>query len=88
MWAGILDDAPAGICTQTYPVFSTSRIVAGGPLKGGVFKCALQPVEGAIAKGLYGTWTPNAGELAMLHAIFPEGVCDYSRPDAGLPPGF
>ena len=34
-------------CTQPFPIHSTSRIVAGGPLRGGVYKCALQPVEGA-----------------------------------------
>jgi hypothetical protein len=44
-WAGILDTAPAGPCTQAFPLFSTSRIVAGGPIEGGVFKCALKPVS-------------------------------------------
>ncbi len=88
VWGGILDAGPAGSCTQTYPVFSTSRIVAGGPIKGGVFKCQLQPVQEAISRGLYGSWVPGPAEVAMLEAIFPAGVCDYSLPDAGLPPGF
>ncbi len=88
VWAGILDDGPAGACTQQYPVYSTSRIVAGGPLKGGVFKCALQSVQEAIDGGLYGWWSPSPAQQAQLEAIFPDGVCDYSRPDAGLPPGW
>ncbi|MFU8822170.1 MAG: DUF6351 family protein [Gammaproteobacteria bacterium] len=25
-------------------------------------------------------------EIGTLHAIFPQGVCDYTKPDAGLPP--
>ena len=36
---------PAGPCTQAFPLHSTSRIVAGGPLRGGVYKCALQSVD-------------------------------------------
>jgi len=60
--------------------------VAGGPIQGGVFKCALQPVESALARGLYGAWTPSASDLTRLKAIFPSGVCDYSKPDQMLPP--
>ena len=86
VWDGILDGEPAGACTQTFPIYSTSRIVAGGPIDGAVFKCALQPVADAVARGLYGSWAPSAVELARLNAIFPAGVCDYSKPDAMLPP--
>ena len=85
VWDGILDSAPAGACTQQFPLHSTSRIVAGGPLRGGVYKCALQSVDDAIANGLYGSWAPSAAELARLKQIFPTGVCDYSQPDAGRP---
>ena len=88
VWDGILDSGPKGACAQQFPPFGTSRTVAGGPIQGGVFKCALQPVESALARGLYGTWTPSASELTRLKAIFPTGVCDYSKPDAGMPPEF
>jgi hypothetical protein len=86
VWGGILDDKPAGACTQAFPIYSTSRIVAGGPIEGGVFKCALQPVESALAQGLYGAWGPTAAEVDRLKAIFPSGVCDYSKPDLMVPP--
>jgi hypothetical protein len=76
-WAGILDDSSPGVCTEMFPVFSTSRIVAGAPITGDVFKCELKPVAEAIADGTYGGWTPNASEQAALEAIFPTGVCDY-----------
>jgi hypothetical protein len=45
-------------------------------------------VGDAIARGLYGAWAPSPAERAMLEQIFPTGVCDYSKPDAGLPPGW
>ncbi len=86
VWDGILDGDPAGACTQAFPIYSTSRIVAGGPIEGGVFKCALQPVPRALAHGLYGAWQPSPAEIARLNAIFPQGVCDYSKPDLALPP--
>ena len=86
VWNGILDDQPAGACTQAFPIKSTSRIVAGGPIEGGVFKCALQSVEEAIDRGLYGSWHPDAAQVARLQQIFPTGVCDYRKRDLGLPP--
>jgi Tannase-like family of unknown function (DUF6351) len=85
VWDGILDDDPVGPCTEAFPLHSTSRIVAGGPLRGGVYKCALQPVEEAVAEGAYGSWTPSATEVARLKQIFPTGVCDYGEADAGRP---
>jgi hypothetical protein len=88
VWAGILDDEPAGACTQRFPLYSTTRQVAGGPFEQSLFKCHLMPVGTAIARGLYGVWTPNGAEVAQLERIFPQGVCDYSRPDVGLPPAW
>jgi hypothetical protein len=86
-WAGILDSRPAGKCTQTFQIFSTSRIVAGGPIEGGVFKCALKPLATALADGTYGSWQPTPTDVARLQRIFPSGVCDYTKPDVGRPPG-
>jgi hypothetical protein len=86
VWNGILDDQAAGACTQAFPTFETSRIVAGGPIEGSIFKCALQPLASALAHGLYGAWEPTAAEVDRLNAIFPSGVCDYSKPDQMLPP--
>jgi uncharacterized tannase-like protein DUF6351 len=85
VWDGILNSRPDGVCTQTYPIHSTSRIVAGGPIRGGVYKCALQAVGKAIARGLYGSWKPSAAERSQLEAIFPTGVCDYTKNDVGRP---
>jgi hypothetical protein len=84
-WHGILDDKPAGPCTQRFPMYSTSRIVAGAPLEGGIYRCALKPVEQAVAEGTYQPWSPTVEQVLRLKKIFPEGVCDYTRPDQARP---
>jgi Tannase-like family of unknown function (DUF6351) len=85
VWDGILDDKPKGLCTVAFPLFSTSRIVAGAPFEGGIYKCALKSVDTALHDGTYEPWTPDAASVVMLKQIFPQGVCDYSMPDQGRP---
>lgn len=85
VWDGILDDRPAGTCTQQFPTYTTSRIIAGGPIEGSVFKCTLKSVDTALADGTYGSWVPTPGQVDRLKEIFPQGVCDYSKPDQGRP---
>jgi hypothetical protein len=87
-WRGIIDSGPAGPCTQRFPIHDTSRTVAGGPFDEQVYKCALQPVRAALARGVYGSWRPTRDEVARLEQIFPTGVCDYTKPDVGRPRGF
>lgn len=84
-WSGILDDAAPGPCTQAFPLYGTSRIVAGAPIEGAVYDCAKKSVDQALADGTYAPWVPNAGEIAQLKQIFPGGVCDYSKPDRARP---
>jgi len=86
VWDGILDDKPDGACTKVFKIYSTSRQVAGGPFKGSIFKCHLKSVKKAIADGDYGMWKPTKDERALLKHIFPDGVCDFSKSDVGLPP--
>src|SRR5262245_51347528 len=85
VWSGVLDNRPDGACTQRFPIYSTSRQEAGGSIAGGVWKCQLQSVNKAIHHEVYGDWTPTDAERARLEQIFPDGVCDYSKPDVGLP---
>lgn len=85
VWNGVLDDASAGACTQSFPLYSTSRIVAGGPIEGSVFKCSLKPLDVALSDGTYGNWVPDAAQIGRLQAVFPDGVCDYNAPDQGRP---
>ncbi len=85
VWDGILDQRPAGACTQAFPLYGTSRTVAGAPIQGGIYRCALKSVDAALADGTYGSWAPSADQVAHLKQIFPAGVCDYSRPDQAAP---
>jgi Tannase-like family of unknown function (DUF6351) len=87
-WDGILDDGPAGECTERFPLFSTSRIVSGGPIEGSIFKCQTMSVQKAVKRGLYAPWVPGAADIEQLEQIFPTGVCDYSKRDVGRPKGF
>ena len=86
VWSGILDGGPDGPCTDAFPIYSQSRIVAGGPITGDVFKCATTSVAEAVAAGVYGGWVPDDTERAMLEEIFPDGVCDWSQGDVRRPP--
>ena len=85
VWDGILNGAEAGPCTQRFPIFTTSRIEAGGPITGDVFKCHLKPVATALEDGTYGDVIFSEEEIDMLNRIFPDGVCDYSLGDKGRP---
>ena len=68
-------------CNQLYPAFSTPRMVAGEPLENDVLKCKLKPLD----RRDY-TVTFTAAEWAELAAIFPNGVCDYSKFGVGQEP--
>jgi hypothetical protein len=82
-WAGVLDGRPAGACTQAYPIRSSPRMVAGDSFRGDLFKCALKPLPAVLADGTYASTVFTAAQQAWLARIFPEGVCDYRRPDEG-----
>ncbi len=84
-WNGILDRKAEGACTQRFPLYGTSRTVAGAPIEGGIYSCARKPVHQALIDGSYAPWVPNAAEIAKLKAIFPDGVCDYRKPDQARP---
>jgi hypothetical protein len=65
-------------CAQIYPTASFPREVAGSPVASDIIKCSVRPIQASDYK------TPfSADELARLKKIFPEGVCDWSRPGVG-----
>jgi len=67
-----------GRCGQLYPAYGNSRIVAGEPISDDVLKCALKPIDPNDYAGRL-----TDAELQRLRALFPGGVCDYSRPGVG-----
>jgi len=64
-------------CAEIYPVYATPRHVAGANLENNVVSCRLKPLD----RRDYAVTFTDA-EWAELQAIFPEGVCDWSQPDA------
>lgn len=84
-WDGVMDGQAIGVCSEKFPMYSTSRLAAGAAINNDIFKCALKPVEVALVDGSYGSVQFSEQEVARLQEIFPSGVCDYSKPDMGLP---
>lgn len=82
-----VDGVKVGECASHFPIHSTSRIVAGGPITNDVYKCHLKDVSSAVSEGDYGDWKPTDSQLKDLQAIFPDGVCDWSKRSVGYPEG-
>jgi hypothetical protein len=62
-------------CNTLYPVHGEPRLIAGAPLTNDIVKCQLKPIDYASYQQQF-----SAGQKQRLAAIFPNGVCDYSRP--------
>ena len=72
--AGLKITDPA-TCRLLYPVHANPRIAAGEPLVNDIIKCQLKPLDPSdYAQSL----TPD--QLARMNAVYPDGVCDYTRP--------
>lgn len=79
VWDGTWNGRENGRCMARYPIYGTSRSQAGEGLRGDLFKCQLIPVEEALARGDYAP-VEMLPHLDRLKQIFPDGVCDYTRP--------
>ena len=67
-----------GLCQSIFRAIAEPRMVAGGPLTDDIIKCARKPVDPAdYTAGL------TEPELAELRTIFPQGVCDWTKPGVG-----
>ena len=62
--------------------FSSPREVAGGPRVNDVLKCSLKPLTSAG----HGPLDLNADQLRRLRAVYPKGVCDWSKRGVGQQP--
>ena len=71
----------AAKCTAMFPVYSNAREVAGQPLTNDRIKCELKSID----KTDYKRPVTDA-QLAQLKAVFPQGVCDYSKPGMYVTP--
>jgi hypothetical protein len=77
----VFSSKPVSDCSRLYPVYSSPRVEAGGPLAANVLKCQVKPVNVADYKVTF-----SSEETARLKAIFPGGVCDFSKPGVNRTP--
>lgn len=71
---GVAQIGADNACENQYPPHSMPINQAGAPIESIIAKCQLKPVVPAD----FGN--PNPAQIARLNAIFPSGVCDYSKP--------
>lgn len=71
----------AGRCNQLFPSASFPREVAGASIASDVVKCELKPIDPSDFKKPL-----SADETNRLKRIFPNGVCDWSKPGVGREP--
>jgi hypothetical protein len=77
----VFSSMPVSKCSGLYPVYSNTRREAGGPIAASILKCQLKPID---ARDYGVALTP--GDRARLEAIFPAGVCDWSKPGVNQVP--
>jgi hypothetical protein len=70
-------DGP-GKCNTLYPSHRTPRLVAGTPIADDVLKCQLKPID---PKDYTVPFTD--AQVRELRRVFPDGVCDYTKPGIG-----
>ena len=70
-----------GTCGTLYPVHGEPRQQAGAPLANDINKCQLKPIADADYSVSFTT-----AQKARLQAVFPNGVCDWSKPGVGQVP--
>jgi hypothetical protein len=64
-----------GECNKLYPTFPSPRMIAGGPMTNNILKCQLKPIDLAEYQAAF-----NPEQRERLKMIFPNGVCDWSKP--------
>jgi len=74
---------PATNCNVIYPAYPLARGVAGQGVATDVLKCHLKPID-------WSDYAVSSADLALLQerlpAIFPGGVCDYTKRGVGQHP--
>ena len=70
-----LDPWAPSACYDLDPTSRTPQLVAGAPIQGSILKCQLKAVNPADYQVAF-----TAAQWSRLQSIFPDGVCDYSKP--------
>ena len=73
---------PEGTTINAFELFSDDASEfftdAGAPLTDNVLKCTLKPLDPRDYQQ-----SLSADQMARLRAVFPSGVCDWSKPGVG-----
>jgi len=64
-----------GKCNELYPTFQSPRMVAGDTAGNDILKCQMKPISARDYQVAF-----SDSEKARLASIFPNGVCDWSKP--------
>jgi hypothetical protein len=70
-----------GACNLYFPSHASAFLVAGMPVANNIVVCEKKPVDPADYLVRF-----TDAELERLRRIFPDGVCDYSKPGVGQRP--
>lgn len=65
------------------PIYATPRMVAGDAISTDTNKCQLKPLNRGDN---YGLIAPSDAQWARLQKLYPDGVCDYSKPGVSQQP--
>jgi hypothetical protein len=74
--------ASDALCPSIVHVYGTPRTVAGDAITTDKNKCRLRPLH----RGDYGGMTFTSAQWAELKQVFPDGVCDFSKPGVDQQP--
>ena len=69
---------PATSWNKTYPIHLEPRLIAGAPITNDVMKCQLKPVDFSAYQVTF-----SKAQQARMKKVFPDGVCDWSKPSVG-----
>ncbi|TXH05990.1 MAG: carboxypeptidase regulatory-like domain-containing protein [Nevskiaceae bacterium] len=70
----------AALSVGVVPVYATPRMVAGDAITTDANKCQLKPLNRNDNYGPLGASTFTDAQWAQMQALFPTGVCDFSKP--------
>jgi hypothetical protein len=70
-----------GPCRDSYPLHNDPRTGAGAPRRNDILKCQLKPID----TNDY-TVTFSAAQMSRMRALFPNGVCDWTKQGVGQVP--
>jgi hypothetical protein len=73
-----LNSLPDSDCNRLWPSWKAPRIASGGPVSASILKCELKAIDTNDYKVSF-----SRAEFERLNAIFPGGVCDWSKRGVG-----